>query len=522
MPYAQFAASSQFYLYGRRHLNQTGYQRHFKAYKNPNFLEGVSLDGKSFMVTGANAGVGREITRYLAEHCATVHMVCRSQSRGEAARDEMLLDIPNAKLQLWIADCSLEKDVRRCWEEFSASGAHLDGLVCNAGALLNEKTLTDEGVEVTLAAHLLMGVYLLGKLAMPSLRDSQGRLLIVSSGGMYNTKFPDWETACSLKGDYDGQFAYAYMKRGQVLLAEQWAKAEPLVKCVTCHPGWANTEAVDKAYGSNKSLLEPLRTPWEGAEGMCWLLACPSHLIQSGAFYLDREPQVKHMAGPFFTEGSYTKNSDVEVADMMEKLEAWTEGGRPSVEESIARHETKAAGVASRQEGKLKPLDRTIDVKQFMGLWYIISNIPSFVDKNTSNGTEKYEWDEAQQQINVVFTYMDMARTKSSSILQSAKVINKEGTDWKLRVKLGFVPLALSYYIVNCAEDYSTCIVGDPGRNLLYIMARTPSIEARELEQLKNAAEAAGYDRSMIQDVPQVWDAAAASADTGSDCPSGQ
>merc|ERR550532_474466 len=177
---------------------------------------------------------------------------------------------------------------------------------------------------------------------------------------MYNTKFPDWETANALKGKYDGQLAYAYMKRGQVLLAENWARAYPDVKVVTCHPGWASTDGVDKAYGSKKSLLEPMRTPWEGAEGMCWLLAGPSEDLQSGAFYLDREPQVKHMAGPFFTEGSFTKNSPAEVAELMGLLAAWAGPGRPPPEELQARHAAHAAGAAVRLEGRLKPSSRPV------------------------------------------------------------------------------------------------------------------------------------------------------------------
>ena len=127
---------------------------------------------------------------------------------------------------------------------------------------------------------------------MPALEASRGRLVIVSSGGMYNTNFPKWEIATSLKGKYNGNLVYAYAKRGQVLLAEQWAGRHPAVAVVAAHPGWTLTEAVDAAYGDGKKWLEPMRTPWQGAEGIAWLLACPVEKIESGAFYLDRKPQV--------------------------------------------------------------------------------------------------------------------------------------------------------------------------------------------------------------------------------------
>ena len=63
----------------------------------------------------------------------------------------------------------------------------IDGLICNAGALLNKRTLTKEGLETTFACHLLCGSYLLTELCIPLLkRSSDPRVVLVSSGGMYN------------------------------------------------------------------------------------------------------------------------------------------------------------------------------------------------------------------------------------------------------------------------------------------------------------------------------------------------
>ncbi len=137
-------------------------------------------------------------------------------------------------------------------------------LVCNAGALTNDKQFTSEGNELTISSHLFGGSYLLTKLLLPKLQSDNDknnnnytpRVIYVSSGGMYNTKFPSWEEATNTAPDqkYDGVMTYAYAKRGQILLAEEFAKLHPDVKFVSCHPGWVDTVGVDEAFGSGKKV----------------------------------------------------------------------------------------------------------------------------------------------------------------------------------------------------------------------------------------------------------------------------
>ena len=57
-----------------------------------------------------------------------------------------------------------------------------------------------------------------------------------------------------------------------------------------------------------------------GAEGISWLTATKAENLKSGEFYLDRLVAPKHISGPFFTEGSYTKNTDEEIDTFLKKL----------------------------------------------------------------------------------------------------------------------------------------------------------------------------------------------------------
>jgi len=481
--------------------------------KGPDVLDTVDVAGKVFMITGANSGVGMDVSLFLAKKGATVNMVCRSEKRGEEARQAIVEQSGNDKVRLWVCDVSLEAEVRKMWSEFAAVHERLDGLVCNAGVLLNERTLTSEGVETTFACHLLFGTYLLGTLAMPLLESTPGsRLVAVSSGGMYNTKWPEWDVATSEKGKYNGQMAYAYAKRGQVLLCERWSAMHPSVRFVTCHPGWTLTPAVEAAYGEQKKYLEPMRSAWEGAEGIAWLCVAPADQITAGAFYLDRKVEPKHLAGPFFSGGSFTRNTPEEVDLMVAKLETWSNGKRTEVPSC-------EAGMLARV-APLKESATPIDIQRFMGRWYVVAAIPTMFDRGVVNEIEEYTWNEQKQRIDVHFTMQSTFDAPVKAIAQRATIVNGAptadapngiNTRWSLSPRLGgvWLPLGLAYLVVDCAADYSTTIIGVPDRSVLYVMARTPVIDEAVMRPLLDTCQRSGFDMSQVvrvahDQLPQV------------------
>jgi len=329
---------TQWYVHGRKHFTKTGYDKHVKQYyksavqnsasiiRGAEGADGVDMEGKVVVVTGANSGLGKELATYAAAKGATLYMLCRSPDRAEAAKKEISELTNNDNISILLADVGELSQVRKVVAELQAKETTIDCLVCNAGVLLNDRKETTEGNEMTFASHFLGGSYLLSQLLLPQLKAAkEPRCVFVTSGGMLITKFPDWETVTSTGAqteNYDGQFAYGYAKRGQVLLAERLTKEEPEIKWATVHPGWAGTNAVEDAFGENKKYLEPLRSTWEGAEGITWLMQTESSNIESGALYLDRKAQKKHIAGAFMTEGSYTKNKPADVDEMMKNLKA--------------------------------------------------------------------------------------------------------------------------------------------------------------------------------------------------------
>merc|ERR1711907_31280 len=503
MGFGQFAATSQFFLHGKKHFTANGYARHRKEYPSPDPLDLPDLaQGEVFIVTGANSGIGFEIAQWLASKDGVVYMVCRSAERAQAARDRIVQSTGNESVYVLQCDCSLEKDVRDCWREFETHSeatrgeVRLDCLGCNAGVLLNERTLTSEGVEVTFATHLLFGTYLLGELAKDTLRRTpHSRMLAVSSGGMLNTPFPDWDVACSMKGEYDGNLAYAYVKRAQVLLMERWAESEDGVTYASCHPGWTETPGVQGAFGDDAKYLAPMRTPWQGSEGICWLCVTPSSTIEAGAFYLDRAPREKHMAGPFFSEGSFTKNSRAEVDHMMMKLAEWADGSKRPVMRTAEQARQADTSIP------LRAMESRIEIEQFMGTWYVQTGIFTFLENGNRNPTEHYEL--KGDTIHVTYTYTD-SNGKPGQLLQKAKIENTiTNTHWSISPKVGpfYVPLGMGYLVLHCAEDYSSCVIGTENRKYLWIMSRELVMEPEALAECVECAELCGYEVDKLQEV---------------------
>ena len=295
--------------------------------------DGVDLTSKTVVVTGANSGLGKQVTTYVAAKGAKVYMLCRNAERAAQAKEDIWKQIQSYQpksslsadnLQIVVVDVAELEQVRAAAKELqSKEPAGIHALVCNAGVLLNERQDSSEGREATFASHLLGGTYLLSQLLLPQLEAAHGRVVIVTSGGMYSTNLPSWDILTSTSSDqrkYSGIDAYAYAKRAQVLLAERWAREIPSVEWVTVHPGWANTPAVTTGLSNTKKYLEPLRDPWQGAEGVAWLVATDSQNIVTGELYLDRKVQPKHLAGPFFSEGKFTKNTEEDVDDLLTNL----------------------------------------------------------------------------------------------------------------------------------------------------------------------------------------------------------
>ena len=255
----------------------------------------VSMAGRSVLVTGATSGLGLAAAKGFAKLGASVHVLARDRGRGERAR-EAIADAGRGPATLHVADLASLDSVRAFAAEFTAAGHDLHVLVNNAGALIGERKLSPDGIELTFATDVL-GPFLLTNLLLDRLRDcAPARLVNVSSGGMYTHRL-DVDDLQFDRRDYDGPAAYASAKRALVILTEIWAErlAGTGVVAHSMHPGWAATPGVETSLPRFNRVMGPLlRTAEEGADTIVWLGAAAEPAQTTGGFWHDRRRRPTH------------------------------------------------------------------------------------------------------------------------------------------------------------------------------------------------------------------------------------
>ena len=144
-----------------------------------------------------------------------------------------------------------------------------------------------------------------------------------------------------------------------------------------------------------------------------------------------------------------------------------------------------------------------VDLKRFMGDWYVIASIPTWIEKGAHNAIESYRLD-ADGSIAVSFTFREGAFDGKPKQYSPRGFVGDHPSQaiWGMQ----FIwPFKTDYRITYLADDYSQTIVSREARDYVWIMARTPGIADADYQRLLKIVGAQGYDLSRIQKVPQRW-----------------
>lgn len=147
-----------------------------------------------------------------------------------------------------------------------------------------------------------------------------------------------------------------------------------------------------------------------------------------------------------------------------------------------------------------KALNRAIHLNQFMGKWYVIAHIPTFIETEAYNAVESYDL-QKDGSIKTTFTFNKGALDGPlKSYNPTGWVFNqKTNTEWRMQ----FIwPFKAAYLITLLDEKEGVTIISVPNRQYAWIMAREKSIPEKRYTALVNELKNTGHDITKLRRIP--------------------
>ncbi|KPM36632.1 hypothetical protein AK830_g9925 [Neonectria ditissima] len=258
-----------------------------------------ALNGKVILVTGGNAGLGKQCVLEFARHNpGQIWLAARNLEKARAAADEIKQKVPGAPIKLLELDLGSFDSVKKAAKTVLLESDRLDILMLNAGIMATQPGLTKDGYEIQFGTNH-MGHALLAKLLLPVMEKTAQnepgadvRIISLSSRGHAHApkggcRFDTPKTTADSLGAYG---RYFQSKLANVLWARQLAKQYPQLTIAAIHPGIVRTQLMDGATGSNtlakvfvkvgSVFLVPVE---QGAKNQLW--ASVSKDVKSGEYY---------------------------------------------------------------------------------------------------------------------------------------------------------------------------------------------------------------------------------------------
>jgi len=145
-----------------------------------------------------------------------------------------------------------------------------------------------------------------------------------------------------------------------------------------------------------------------------------------------------------------------------------------------------------------------VDLARFMGDWYVIASIPTFIETDAYNAVESYRLD-ADGTVETTFTFRDGGFDGPvKRYTPRGYVLDRDSNAvWGMQ----FVwPVKADYRIAWLAPDYGQTVIARLKRDYVWIMARTPQIAEADYARIVEFVAAQGYDVARLRKVPQRWD----------------
>jgi retinol dehydrogenase 12 len=251
------------------------------------------LDGRTFLVTGANTGIGKETARAVADRGARVLLACRSQENGRRAIEEIAAQTGSRRLELLALDLGNFDSVRACAQAFLARDEPLHVLINNAG-LAGRRGMTSSGFELAFGTNHV-GPFLLTSLLLDRLRESApARIVNVASGAHFGATGIDFEAVRKPTRTITGMKEYSISKLANVVHAQELARRLEGTRVTTysLHPGVIASDIWRSVPWPARTVMKRrMGSPEQGARTSVYCATAPELADQTGLYYDDCAPR---------------------------------------------------------------------------------------------------------------------------------------------------------------------------------------------------------------------------------------
>ncbi len=150
--------------------------------------------------------------------------------------------------------------------------------------------------------------------------------------------------------------------------------------------------------------------------------------------------------------------------------------------------------------GQPLPLAQNVDLGRYSGRWYVIANIPYFAERGKVGSYFEVSFPDGHVRDAYTARATDFSAAESHFTMGGYVVPDTGGAKWR---ETPVWPLYFSYLILYVDQDYKTALVGYPGRQYGWVLARSPDLDDATYAGLLDRFHALGYDTALFKRVPQ-------------------
>ena len=149
------------------------------------------------------------------------------------------------------------------------------------------------------------------------------------------------------------------------------------------------------------------------------------------------------------------------------------------------------------------PTVQNLDIKRFMGKWFVIAHMPNFIENSAVNGIEQYDL-RPDGDVDIRYTFRVNEPRGKKKTMTARGFVNTEHNpaDWKVQF---LWPIKLPYKVIDLDEKDQYTGIGVPNRKYAWIMARTPHLDETILQDILKRMKTLGYKIEDIKRMPQIW-----------------